>query len=741
MKPFKQIRDYTRDYERKGLILLLLSISLSQSLLCQKIIFHDSTIINISSFNTGQKISKFNIHFIKVLHLCEKIIIVKCADNRNVHFYRKGIVVMKSVIDMKKGLFTAVIMMLFMLALVKIDAKAANVVESKTETGEDYNITWTMYDDGLLDISGAGEAYNLGYSKYKSAIKKVKIGYGITGFSFSYYANLTSITIPNSVTYISKEALQRCSKLKSITIPNSVVRIGSYAFEGCNGLTSITLPDSVKYIDEWAFANNHNIKSVMLSKSLVEIGEDAFCCCDIENLVIPDSVESIGDSAFDSCEYLKKVTISDKLLSNINVDSVFMGSPWYLQKRGPFKGAKGGLFYTIEKDWTLHLSGSGEYAFDAPGFWDPMDVFEAYRDKITTIVISKNSSIGNTEKADWANDFDSLKKIVNNSTSRIYLDSRNDNYKWVDINDKSISIDEISKGTAVILYKYHYRNFKIKFNGNGATSGFMEELNVSSNKSYKLPKNVFVRTGYIFNGWKYSIDGYSYNVADGGRINISEDTLFENVITTISLKAQWKRDPNYWIKKAGTVITDKKSKAKYIVLSSKKKTVKYYRNTNKNATKVSIPATISFDGITYKVTEIDAKALKGNKKVKTVTMGKNITKIGDEAFSGCTALSNVTIGANVTTIGNKAFYNTAIKNLTLPAKTVKLGKQFVYKCSKMKTLTVKSSKMTKKTITDGAYKGLGKSVVVKVPKSKVSAYKKLFQSKGLGKKVKVKANK
>ncbi len=59
----------------------------------------------------------------------------------------------------------------------------------------------------------------------------------------------------------------------------------------------------------------------------------------------------------------------------------------------------------------------------------------------------------------------------------------------------------------------------------------------------------------------------------------------------------------------------------------------------------------------------------------------------------------------------------------------------------MKTLTVKSSKMTKKTIADGAFTGTGKSVVVKVPKSKVSVYTKLFQSKGLGKKVKIKANK
>ena len=38
----------------------------------------------------------------------------------------------------------------------------------------------------------------------------------------------------------------------------------------------------------------------------------------------------------------------------------------------------------------------------------------------------------------------------------------------------------------------------------------------------------------------------------------------------------------------------------------------------------------------------------------------------------------------------------------------------------------------------GSFKGITKKTVVKVPKGKVKAYKKLLQSKGLDKKVKVK---
>ena len=60
-------------------------------------------------------------------------------------------------------------------------------------------------------------------------------------YAFYYCSSLTSITIPNSVTSIGNNAFSWCESLTSITIPNSVTSIGRYAFSGCSSLTTITM--------------------------------------------------------------------------------------------------------------------------------------------------------------------------------------------------------------------------------------------------------------------------------------------------------------------------------------------------------------------------------------------------------------------------------------------------------------------------------------------------------------------
>lgn len=173
---------------------------------------------------------------------------------------------------------------------------------------------------------------------------------------------------------------------------------------------------------------------------------------------------------------------------------------------------------------------------------------------------------------------------------------------------------------------------------------------------------------------------------------------------------------------------------------------------------VTIPATVSHAKTTYRVTEIDAKALYHNTKLKTLTIGKNVKTVGKNAFESCTLLTAVKGGSGVVTIRDNAFSGCkALKTLpvmgslqtlgagafkdcvkltgvTLGTKVKSIGKNAFSGCAKLKTITIKTTKLTAKNVGANAFKGIyGKPTVI-CPKGKVKAYQKLLAKKGMPKK-------
>lgn len=147
----------------------------------------------------------------------------------------------------------------------------------------------------------------------------------------NYCTELTSITIPPTVTCIEEDAFfdylislnavhisdlnAWCSisingaysdtcpfnwakhlflngeEIKDLVIPSGVTSINNATFYGCSGLTSITISNSVTSIGSCAFAY----------------------CSDLTSLTLPNSVTSIGSSAFWGCEDLVRIVSSSKI--------------------------------------------------------------------------------------------------------------------------------------------------------------------------------------------------------------------------------------------------------------------------------------------------------------------------------------------------------------------------------------------------------------------------------------------
>ena len=104
--------------------------------------------------------------------------------------------------------------------------------------------------------------------------------------------------------------------------------------------------------------------------------------------------------------------------------------------------------------------------------------------------------------------------------------------------------------------------------------------------------------------------------------------------------------------------------------------------TSKTTKRVTVPAQIYAQGITYKVTSIGAKAFNNNK-----------------------TLTKVTIGTNIVKINNNAFFN----------------------CKNLKTVTIKSVLLTRKTANKQAFKNTHKKLVIQVPKKTKKLYQKIFK--------------
>ena len=70
---------------------------------------------------------------------------------------------------------------------------------------------------------------------------------------------------------------------------------------------------------------------------------------------------------------------------------------------------------------------------------------------------------------------------------------------------------------------------------------------------------------------------------------------------------------------------------------------------------IDIPATVSYKGNTYKVTNIKERAFEGSKGLKSIKIPDSVTDIGNNAFTWCTNLTNVTISNSITSIADSLF--------------------------------------------------------------------------------------
>ena len=604
------------------------------------------------------------------------------------------------------------------------------------------NLTWKLYEDGTLTISGIGAMKDYNYDDnqspvYKNSnVKKIVIEDGVTSigdFAFSNCSGLTSITIPKSVTSIGAYAFSNCDGLTSITIPKSVTSIGDSAFASCISLTSVTLSSSVTSIGNRVFSNCSSLTSITIPDSVTSIGTSAFYNCSrLTSITIPDSVTSIGNYAFSNCSRLTSITIPDSVTSIGN---------------SAFSDCSSLTSITIPDS----VTSIGNYAFSDCSSLTSITI----PDSVTSIgnyAFSNCSSLTSITIPDSVTSIgNSVFKNCSSLTSITIPDSVTSIGKFAFNNCTSLKTISLSCGSALKKSDFGEQADLVSYTNQHTltkTAAKAPTCTEDGNKEYWtcehcgkyflsddtdpetakavelsetiLPalkhKNETIRGASKPDGTKPGYSGDRYcpdcdTVLEKGYTYWVEDNLtwklYEDGTLNISGTGAMKDYSNL----SSPIATDPGVR-KVVIEDGVTSIGNFAFEGCDNLTSITIPDSVTSIGneafvacsgltditIPSSVTHMGDGVLGGCISLTSITIPDSVTSIGNEAFSSCINLVSITIPDGVTSIGNSAFgYCISLTSITIPDSVTSIGTEVFQECNSLQTISLSCKSSLKKS--------------------------------------------
>ena len=537
-------------------------------------------------------------------------------------------------------------------------------------------------NDGTLEISNyAGNSATYEIPGEIDGKKVIRIGDN----AFIDCTELTSVTIPDSVTDIRWRAFYNCVSLKSVTIPKSVIDIDNYAFgyyddsdsfgtkkidgfkinyvkntyghmyaikngftdEAClltNELDDGTL-EITKYVGNSATCV---IPSEINGKKVTQIGYNAFSSrTELTSITIPDGVTIIGNSAFSDCTSLETVTIPNSVTqiyprafyNCTSLKEVAIPASVTVIRDEAF-----GYYYDTDSSETKKADGFKiNYVNNTQGHW--YAIKNGFTDGACFVVNElDDGTVGITGYA-------------GNSATCVIPDEI-DGKKVTKIGENAFrDRTELTSVTIPDSVKYIFGR---AFSGctsletvtipNSVTDIYSGAFyNCTSLKSVTIPASVTNIEDHAF-GYYYDSDSSEIKKVDGFKINYVKNTY-----------------GHYYATENG--FTDE---ACLLTNELNDGTLEISKYVGKSATSATYAIPGEING--KKVTKIGDSAFMFCTSLTSVTIPDGVTSIDVAAFLGCTSLTSVTIPDSVTSIKSKAFFNcTSLKSVTIPASVTNIG--------------------------------------------------------------------
>lgn len=213
------------------------------------------------------------------------------------------------------------------------------------------SLTWTLDDAGTMTISGSGSMGDNGgtfvvpWSANTAQIRTLALPEGLTSIGACAFANcnnLTSVTIPSTVTTIGMRAFAYTA-LTNVTIPSTVTSLGIGAFSNCKSLSTVTLPaqfegkkvqcfDGTPWLADngpvrgncgnnatWTYDKATSALTISgTGEAEMPVMEDDFRSYyknDMKSVVVDDGITVLGAYVLSECEQLTSAQLPEGLLT------------------------------------------------------------------------------------------------------------------------------------------------------------------------------------------------------------------------------------------------------------------------------------------------------------------------------------------------------------------------------------------------------------------------------------------
>jgi hypothetical protein len=447
--------------------------------------------------------------------------------------------------------------------------------------------------------------------------------------AFRDKSNITSISIPNSVTSIGEHAFFQCYGLKSISVPIQATTVASATFQYCTGIENITIPEGVITIEDRAF----------------------YQCTNNESIVIPSTVTSIGDFAFST------TSGTNPKLSQ----AFFIGD-------APAIG--NGIFKIVDTDFKVY------YPNNKTGYT------EEWSKTASTTVSGCTfpdgcTLVGYDPAAEYTVTYDG-----NGSTSGTVP---TDTSKYKTTNTVAVSVNTLTKDNN------SFTRWNTKADGTGTSYDpgdkfVMGKENVVLYAQW-LPTYYKIIKGTIAHG-SISIKMYDADEADDPEIDRVDETAFgkeggPDITVTLTPEAGYRYKEGTLKYNNGTIDYS---------ISYNSKTGEYTFEMPESDITVtaefeSETSDYSFDEASGTLQKYYGEG--GNVTIPSNINGVDVKSIGDEAFMYCDDLTGITVPEGVTLIDRGAFAGcTSLSGISLPDSLAEISDGAFYGCTEFESIII-----------------------------------------------------